>query len=177
GPCYVTQVKTREKDGYEAVQLGFGKRKEKNAINPLKGHVKKAGVSAPVRVLKEFTGMGKDLNPGDTVTVHMFQMGDILKIAGNSKGRGFAGVMRRHNFGGGQKTHGQSDRMRAPGSLGMSSDPSRVYKGMRMAGRMGGKRVTQKSLVVVGVDTDKNLLFVRGAVPGGRNNFVEIYKA
>ncbi|MBN2366774.1 MAG: 50S ribosomal protein L3 [Calditrichaeota bacterium] len=175
GPCYVTQVRTGENDGYDAIQLGFGVKKEKRVKKPLAGHVKKANVAAPQK-LKEFSGFeGKELNPGDEVKVDIFKPGDMVKIAGTSKGRGFTGVVKRHNFGGGPVTHGQSDRLRAPGSLGQSSDPSRVYKGLKMAGQMGNKRLTVKNLRVIKVDPEKNLLFVRGAVPGARNSYVEIY--
>ncbi len=177
GPCYVTQIKTRETDGYEAVQLGFGEKKEKNVTRPILGHLKKAGVP-PVRKLKEFPPFtDRELKVGDVVTVEIFKPGDTVKVSGNSKGRGFAGVVKRHGFGGGPKSHGQSDRLRAPGSLGQSSYPSRVFKGLKMAGRMGNRRVSVKGLKVVKVDVEKNLLFVKGAVPGARNNFVEIYKA
>ncbi len=175
GPCYVTQVKTLENDGYEAVQVGFGTKKEKRVNKPLAGHVKKANVAAPKR-MKEFSGFeGKDLKPGDEIKADIFKPGDRVKVAGISKGKGFTGVMKRHNFGGGPVTHGQSDRLRAPGSLGQSSDPSRVYKGLRMAGQMGNKRLTVKNLRVVRVDAEKNLLFIKGAVPGARNSYVEIY--
>ncbi len=168
--CYVTQIKTREKDGYEAVQLGFGEKKEKNTTKPVMGHLKKAKAPA-VRKLKEFGPFeGKEVKIGDSVTVDIFQPGENVKVSGSSKGKGFAGVMRRHGFHGGQVTHGQSDRLRAPGSLGMSSDPSRVYKGKRMAGRKGNTRVSVKNLTVVKVDAEKNLLFVKGSVPGARNN-------
>ncbi|OPX35775.1 50S ribosomal protein L3 [candidate division KSB1 bacterium 4484_188] len=176
GPCYVTQIKTLEKDGYEAVQLGFGVKKEKNTIKPLMGKFKKAGI-APQRKLKEFSPFeDRELKLGDEVTVEMFQPGDVVKVSGLSRGLGFTGVVKRHGFGGGPVTHGQSDRLRAPGSLGQSSYPSRVFKGIKMAGHMGDKRVSVRGLKVVKVDAEKNLLFVKGAVPGSRNNFVEIYK-
>ena len=176
GPCYVTLIRTRERDGYEAVQLGFDEKKEKNTTKPLMGLFKKAGVP-PLRKLKEFPPFpDRELKPGDVVTVDIFKPGDVVKVSGTSKGRGFAGVVKRHGFGGGPKTHGQSDRLRAPGSIGQSSFPSRVFKGMRMAGHMGNKRVSVVGLKVVRVDPEKNLLFVKGAVPGARNNYVEIYK-
>jgi len=177
GPCYVTQVKTVEKDGYEAVQLGFGMKKEKNTTRPILGHLKKANVP-PLRKLKEFKPFkDKELKPGDVVTVDLFKPGDKIKVSGTSKGRGFQGVVKRHGFRGGPRTHGQSDRMRAPGSLGQSSYPSRVFKGLKMAGQMGNKRASVMGSTVVKVDVERNLLFVKGAVPGSRNNFVEIYKA
>lgn len=175
GPCYVTQVKTKENDGYEAIQLGFGKVKPKNVGKPLAGHFKKSSIE-PMKRLKEFPVFpGRDVKPGDVIKVDIFKPGDRVKITGTSKGRGFTGVVKRHKFAGGPVTHGQSDRLRAPGSLGQSSDPSRVYKGLRMAGRMGNKKYSAQNLRVVKVDVEKNLLFVRGAVPGARNSYVEIY--
>ena len=177
GPCYVTQVKTVENDGYRSVQLGFDTKKEKNTVKPQLGHLQKAN-TPPLRILKEFSfPENMELNSGDALKVDMFQPGDIVKISGKSKGRGFSGVMKRHGFSGAQQTHGQSDRERAPGSLGQSSYPSRVFRGLRMAGRMGNTRVSLKGLVVVKVDAENNLLFVRGAVPGARNSYVEIYKS
>jgi large subunit ribosomal protein L3 len=176
GPCYVTQVKTLENDGYRAVQLGFDTKKEKNTPKPIVGHLKKADVP-PVRFLKEFSQEeGVEFKPGDIIKADMFKPGDPVKVSGLSKGRGFAGAMKRHNFSGAQTTHGQSDRTRAPGSLGQSSYPSRVFKGMRMAGRMGNTRVSVRGLVVVKVDVENDLLFIKGAVPGARNSYVEIYK-
>jgi len=176
GPCYVTQVKTVEHDGYDALQVGFDEKKEKNTSKPLLGHFKKVNLPA-LRLLKEFRLKTKsELKAGDVVKVDIFQPGDVIKVTGTSKGRGFTGVMRRHNFGGAQVTHGQSDRTRAPGSLGQSSWPSRVYKGMRMAGRLGDARVSVKNLRVVKVDVENDLLFIRGSVPGARNGYVEIYK-
>lgn len=176
GPCYVTQVKTVENDGYRAVQLGFGEKKEKNTTRPVLGHLNKANVP-PVRHLKEFPLLVTDeVKPGDVLKADMFAEGDVVKVKGFSKGRGFAGVMKRHGFGGGQQTHGQSDRLRAPGSIGQSSYPSKVLKGIKMGGRMGNKLVTVKGVSVVRVDAENNLLFVQGAVPGARNGYVEIYK-
>ncbi|GAB4336918.1 MAG: 50S ribosomal protein L3 [Calditrichia bacterium] len=177
GPCYVVQVRTPERDGYAAVQLGYGQKKEKNTTKPLLAVFKKAGVP-PQRILREFRlTHTPESKPGDVVTVDMFAPGEKVKVSGMSKGRGFAGVMKRHGFGGGQVSHGQSDRLRAPGSLGQSSYPSRVFKGLRMAGRMGNKRVSVKGLRVVKVDVENNLLFVKGAVPGARNSIVEIHKS
>ncbi|RMF60756.1 MAG: 50S ribosomal protein L3, partial [Calditrichaeota bacterium] len=176
GPCYVTQIKTVEKDGYEAMQLGFDEKREKNTTKPLLGHFAKASVP-PVRKLKEFPlPSDREVNVGDVLNVDIFTPGEIVKVSGLSKGRGFAGVVKRHGFGGGKKTHGQSDRLRAPGSIGQSSFPSKVFKGLRMAGRMGGKRVSVKGLQIVRVDVENNLLFVKGAIPGSRNSYVEIYK-
>ncbi|OGB64918.1 MAG: 50S ribosomal protein L3 [Caldithrix sp. RBG_13_44_9] len=175
GPCYVTQVKTKKNDGYEAIQLGFGKVKAKNVTKPRTGHFKKSGVEA-VRKLKEFSLFtGLELKAGDVVKVDIFKAGDAVKVTGTSKGRGFMGTVKRHNFAGGPVSHGQSDRLRAPGSLGQSSDPSRVYKGLKMAGQMGNKQYSALNLKVVKVDVEKNLLYIRGAVPGARNSFVEIY--
>ncbi|RLD14958.1 50S ribosomal protein L3 [candidate division KSB1 bacterium] len=174
GPCYVTQIKTKEKDGYDAVQLAFLDAKEKRVTKPLKGHFEKAGVS-PKRFIVEFDfGQDHGLNVGDKVSVDILKEGTLVKVSGTSKGKGFQGVVKRHHFNGGPKTHGQSDRWRAPGSIGQSSYPSRVFKGMRMAGRMGGKRSTLKNVKVVKVDAENNLLFLKGAVPGSRNSLVEI---
>lgn len=176
GPCYVTQVKTMDTDGYRAVQLGFDTKKEKNTVKPMMGHLKKAG-APPVRVLKEFLLNEKDeFKLGDIIKVDMFKPGDPIKVTGLGKGRGFAGAMKRHGFSGAQTTHGQSDRTRAPGSLGQSSYPSRVFRGMKMAGRMGNNRVSVKGLVVVKVDAENDLLFIKGAIPGARNSYVEVYK-
>lgn len=174
GPCYVTQIKTKEKDGYNAVQLAFYDAKEKRVTKPLKGHFEKAGVS-PKRFLMEFDfGEDHGLKIGDQLTVDILKEGTQVKVSGTSKGKGFQGVVKRHHFKGGPKTHGQSDRWRAPGSLGQSSYPSRVFKGLRMAGRMGGKRSTLTNVKVVKVDAENNLLFLKGAVPGSRNSLVEI---
>ncbi len=174
GPCYVTQIKTKEKDGYNAVQLAFYDAKEKRVTKPLKGHFEKAGVS-PKRFLVEFDfGEDHGLKVGDELKVDILKEGTQVKVSGTSKGKGFQGVVKRHHFNGGPKTHGQSDRWRAPGSLGQSSYPSRVFKGLRMAGRMGGKRSTLKNVKVVKVDAENNLLFLKGAVPGSRNSLVEI---
>jgi large subunit ribosomal protein L3 len=177
GPCYVTQIKTRERDGYEAIQLGFDAKRERLMTQPLNGHFAKAGVK-PVRLIREFRGNGMaELQPGQEIKVEtVFAKGDFVKVVGTSKGRGFQGVVKRHHFGGGFRTHGQSDRERAPGSIGSSSYPSRVFKGQRMAGRMGGERVTVSNLKVVGVIPDSNLLLIRGSVPGAINGYLEIHK-
>ncbi len=177
GPCYVTQVKTKETDGYNSVQLGFGEKKEKNVTKPVKGHFAKAGVK-PAKILKEIRDFYSEepLKPGDAITVDTFQEGDVVTVTGLSKGKGFAGVMKRHNFGGGEQTHGQSDRWRAPGSIGQSSYPSKVFKGIRMAGRMGGKQVSTLGLTILKVDLDNNLLIVKGAVPGANKGIVLIRK-
>lgn len=175
-PNVVTQVKTIETDGYNAVQLGYGERKEKNTPKPLLGHFAKANTS-PKAKLAEFRDFDFDKKPGDTVTVEIFQEGEKVSVVGLSKGKGFQGVVKRHGFRGvGMQTHGQHNRLRAPGSLGASSFPSRVLKGMRMAGRMGGNRVKVKNLTVVKVFPEKNLLFVKGAVPGYNNSYVLIEK-
>ncbi len=177
GPCYVLQVKSAEHDGYRAVQLGFDEKKEKNTTKPLIGHFKKAKAPA-LRFVREFSLYGDDEpQPGDVVNASIFEEGDVVKVSGLSKGRGFAGVVKRYNFGGGRKTHGQSDRLRHPGSIGQSSYPSKVLKGTRMAGRMGGKRKTIDGLSIVKVDVENNLLFVKGSIPGSRNSFVEIHKS
>ncbi|MDZ7270467.1 MAG: 50S ribosomal protein L3 [candidate division KSB1 bacterium] len=177
GPCYVAQIKTPDKDGYSAVQLAFGERRAKVATKPLVGHCQKAGIK-PARVLREFRdfALADQVKPGDVLKVDLFNAGDVVTVTGVSKGRGFAGVVKRHHFGGGPKSHGQSDRHRAPGSIGSSSFPSRSFKGLRMAGRMGGETVTVRNLKVVKVDADKNLIAVKGAVPGAPNGIVIIKK-
>jgi large subunit ribosomal protein L3 len=175
GPCTVVQIKTPEKDGYSAVQLGFIEKREKLVTMPLLGHFKKAG-SSPKRVLREFRDLEGEFKLGDSVTVGIFSEGDEIKVSGTSKGKGFAGVVKRHKFRGGPKTHGQSDRHRAPGSLGQSAYPNRVFKGMRMAGRMGGDRITINHLKVVKVLPERNLLLIEGGVPGSRNSILEIKK-
>jgi large subunit ribosomal protein L3 len=174
GPCYVVQVKTQEKDGYEAVQLGFGDEKEKNATKPVKGHFTKAGVTVR-KYLKEFdfSDMEKP-EVGTEIKADIFKPGQEVKISGISKGKGFQGTVKRHGFGGGPKTHGQSDRLRAPGSLGQSSYPSRVFKGYKMSGRMGTDRITLKSTSVVRVDAENNLIFIKGPLPGTKNSLIEI---
>jgi large subunit ribosomal protein L3 len=177
GPCFVTQIKTKERDGYDAVQLGFDQQKERLVNKPLKGHFA-AGKAKPTRIVREFRGNGvSDVQPGQEFKVDsVFTKGDLVKIVGTSKGRGFQGVVKRHHFGGGFRTHGQSDRERAPGSIGSSSHPSRVFRGQRMAGRMGGEQVTVRNLHVVGVIPDSNLLLVKGSVPGAVNGYLEIHK-
>ena len=175
GPCVVTQVKTQDRDGYEAVQLGFGERKENNTPNALKGHFKKAGTT-PKSELVEFDGF-EGLNLGQSVNVEVFEEGDFVSISGTSKGKGFQGVVKRHGFGGvGQATHGQHNRLRAPGSIGAASFPARVFKGMRMAGQMGNKTVTIENLQVLKVLTDKNLLVVKGSIHGAKGSTVIIEK-
>ena len=175
GPCVVTQVKTTDRDGYDAVQLGFGNRKEKNTPNALKGHFKKAN-TAPTARLVEFKGF-ENLNAGDEVNVSIFEEGEFVDVTGTSKGKGFQGVVRRHNFGGvGQSTHGQHNRLRAPGSIGACSYPARVFKGMRMAGQMGNKRRTQANLEILKVMTERNILIIKGSIPGANNSYVTIYK-
>ena len=177
GPCYVTQVKTRERDGYVAVQLGFDPMRDRLVSSPARGHFAKAGVK-PAKLVREFRLDGTaELQPGQEITVaSVFAKGDVVSVIGTSKGRGFQGVVKRHHFGGGFRTHGQSDRERAPGSIGSSSHPSRVFKGMRMAGRMGGEQVTVHNLRVVGIIPDSNLLLVKGSVPGAINGYLEIRK-
>ncbi len=175
GPCVVTQIKTQDRDGYEAVQLGFGDRKDKNTPNALKGHFKKAKTE-PKAKLVEFDGF-EGLNLGDTVGVDIFEEGEFVTVAGTSKGKGFQGVVKRHGFGGvGQATHGQHNRMRAPGSIGAASYPARVFKGMRMAGQMGNERVKIENLQVLKVLADKNLLVVKGSIPGHKGSTVTIEK-
>ena len=178
GPCFVTQIRTKERDGYEAVQLGFDEKRERLLNKPAKGHLAKANVK-PIRILREFRGNGSsEMQPGQEIKVDtVFAKGDVVSIIGTSKGRGFQGVVKRHHFGGGFRTHGQSDRERAPGSIGSSSHPSRVFKGQRMAGRMGGGQVTVRNLKVVGIIPDSNLLLVKGSVPGAINGYLEIHKS
>lgn len=177
GPCYITEIRTKEKHGYDALQLGFGSKREKVTTKPLKGHFKKAGVK-PLRILKEFKTFDSNssFKLGDEIKVDIFSEGDRVIVTGISKGKGFTGGVKRHGFAGGPKTHGQSNRHRAPGSLGQSSYPSRVFKGLGMAGRMGGEKVTVKSLKVMKVDVEKNLLLVKGAVPGHIKSLVFIKK-
>jgi large subunit ribosomal protein L3 len=175
GPCVVTQLKTQDRDGYEATQLGFGERKEKNTPNALKGHFKKANTT-PKAKLVEFKGF-ENVNLGDTVDVNIFEEGEYVSVVGTSKGKGFQGVVRRHGFGGvGQSTHGQHNRLRAPGSIGACSYPARVFKGMRMAGQMGNKRVVMENLEVLKVLADKNLMVVKGSIPGAKGSTVTIVK-
>ena len=171
GPCPVVAVRTAETDGYTAVQLAFGPVKEKKLTRPRAGHLKAASV-APHRTLIEFRD-AEGWNAGDTVTVEAFEQGDRIKVSGISRGKGFAGTIKRHRFSRGPMSHG-SHNIRAPGSIGASATPSRVYKGTRMAGQMGSQRVTQRGLRVVEVDAEKNLLLVRGAVPGAVGGVVEI---
>lgn len=176
GPCYVMQVKTGDKDGYQAVQLGFDPKKEQRASKPEKGIAKKAGVE-PMSILKEFDYSGEEPELGDEVTVEIFESGDQVSVTGTTKGRGFSGVVRRHGFKGGPKTRGQSDKWRAPGAIGASADPSRVFPGTRMPGQHGNKKDTQTGLTVVATDPEKNVLLVKGAVPGPKNGYLIIRKA
>ncbi len=177
GPCVVTQIKSVDNDGYEAVQLAFDEKREKSTTKPLKGHFKKAGTT-PKRKLVEFDKFGKELKAGDTVSVaDLFEEGIFVDVTGLSKGKGFQGVVKRYNFKGvGDATHGQHNRLRAPGSIGASSYPSRVFKGMRMAGHMGDERVTIQNLRVLKVIPENNLLLIKGSVPGARNSYLIIEK-
>ena len=175
GPCTVVQVKTKERDGYSAVQLGFIEQKEKRVNKPQMGHFKKSNV-APHRILKEFREFEKEVKEGDQILVDMFVEGERVAITGYSKGRGFAGVVKRHGFGGGPKSHGQSDRLRAPGSIGQSAYPKRVFRGIRMGGRMGNQRTTIRNLKVLKVIPDRNLMLIEGGIPGSRNSIVEIHQ-
>ena len=175
GPCVVTQVKTLDRDGYEAIQLGFGDRKEKNTPSALKGHFKKANTT-PKAVLAEFKGFDA-LGLGDLVNATIFEEGEYVGVSGTSKGKGFQGVVKRHGFGGvGQSTHGQHNRLRAPGSIGACSYPARVFKGMRMAGQTGNKKVLVENLEVLKVLADKNLIVVKGSIPGAKGSTVTILK-
>ena len=177
GPCVVTQVKTLEKDGYEALQLGYEEQKEKHTTKPELGHFKKAGVT-PKRHLAEFKGFEGEYKLGDTITVDgLFAENDFVDIAGTSKGKGYQGVVKRHGFGGvGQTTHGQHNRLRAPGSVGACSYPAKVFKGMRMAGQTGNKRVTVQNLQVLKVIAEHNLLMIKGSIPGSKGSIVIIEK-
>ena len=177
GPCSVLQVRTEEVDGYVAVQLGFDDKSEKNVGKALAGHFKKAGSTPKAKIVEFRNAFEHDVKTGDLVEVNMFAEGEYVDVTGTSKGKGFQGVVKRHGFGGVmQATHGQHNRLRAPGSIGAGSDPSRVFKGMRMAGRMGGKQVTVQNLQVLKVDQEQNLLVVKGAVPGAKNSYVIIKK-
>ncbi|MEG1580803.1 MAG: 50S ribosomal protein L3 [Bacteroidaceae bacterium] len=176
GPCVVTQIKSVETDGYAAVQVGFQEAKEKNTTKPMTGHFKKAGTT-PKRHLAEFANFENELNLGDTLTVEMFNGTLFVDVVGTSKGHGFQGVVKRHGFRGvGQATHGQDDRGRAPGSIGACSYPAKVFKGMRMAGQMGGDRVTTHNLQVLKVIPEHNLLLIKGSVPGCKGSIVIIKK-
>jgi len=178
GPCVVTQVKTNEKDGYTAVQLAFDEKKEKNTSSAMKGHFEGAKTT-PKRKIVEFREFTEEKNLGDVLTVELFVEGDFVDIVGTSKGKGFQGVVKRHGFSGvghANKSHGQHDRERAPGSLGASSDPSRVMPGMRMAGRMGGNRKKVQNLTIVKIMPEKNLILIKGSVPGAKGSYVLIEK-
>ncbi|HIF44398.1 MAG TPA: 50S ribosomal protein L3 [Dehalococcoidia bacterium] len=170
GPCVVTQVKTMETDGYEAVQLGFGDVKRRN--KPQAGHLKNSKLS---RYLREVTTDDtNEFTVGQSIGVDIFESGEKVDVIGTSKGRGFAGVMKRWNFGGGPRTHGQSDRARAPGSIGGGTTPGKVYKGMKMGGHMGNRRITVKGLEIIEIDTERNLLMVKGGIPGAPNSLIQI---
>ena len=176
GPCVVTQIKTLENDGYEAVQLGFEDKKEKSTSKAELGHFAKSGVT-PKRHLVEFKGFGNELKLGDVISADLFEENMLVDVVGTSKGKGFQGVVKRHGFGGvGQTTHGQHNRLRAPGSLGASSYPSKVIKGMRMAGRTGGDTITVQNLQVIKVIPEHNLLMIKGSVPGAKGSIVIIEK-
>ena len=177
GPCVVTQIKTAETDGYDALQLGFEQKKEKHTTQPMAGHFKKAGV-APQRYLAEFKGFDGEYKLGDTITVDtLFSEADFVDIQGTSKGKGYQGVVKRHGFGGvGQSTHGQHNRLRAPGSVGACSYPAKVFKGMRMAGQMGNEKVTVQNLQVLKVMPEHNLLLIKGSIPGSKGSIVIIEK-
>ena len=170
GPCVVTQVKTLQTDGYEAIQLGFGDVKRRN--KPQAGHLKNSKLSRYLREVS--TDDTSEFEVGQTIGADIFEAGEKIDVIGKSKGRGFAGTMKRWNFGGGPRTHGQSDRARAPGSIGGGTTPGNVYKGLKMAGHMGNRRITVKGLEIVEVDTDRNLLLVKGGIPGATNSLVQI---
>jgi large subunit ribosomal protein L3 len=176
GPCTVVQVKTTDKDGYEAVQLGYLEQKEKRINKPLLRHFTKYNMK-PHRILKEFRDFSGEVKQGDTILIDMFQEGEWIKISGLTKGKGFTGVVKRYGFRGGPKTHGQSDRARASGSIGQSSSPKRVFKGLKMAGRMGSKKQTVRNLKILKIFKDQNLMLVKGSVPGARNSIMEIRRS
>jgi large subunit ribosomal protein L3 len=176
GPCVVTQVKTVEKDGYAALQLGFGEQKEKHLTNPELGHFKAAGVD-PKRYLAEFKGFEGEYKAGDTITADLFNEADFVDVVGVSKGKGFQGVVKRHGFGGvGQSTHGQHNRLRAPGSIGACSYPAKVFKGMRMAGQTGNQQVTVQNLQVLKVIPEHNIIMLKGSIPGSKGSIISIEK-
>ena len=176
GPCVVTQVRTKEIDGYNALQLGFDDKTEKSAVKAEKGHFKKAGSTVKKKVV-EFQGYDKEYKIGDSINVDHFEEGEYVDVSGISKGKGFQGVVKRHGFAGvGQATHGQHNRLRAPGSIGAASYPARVFKGMKMAGRMGGEKVKVMNLRVLKVVPEKNLLVLKGCVPGHKNSYLTIEK-
>tara|TARA_B100001093_G_C26855299_1_gene1027138 strand:- start:4087 stop:4704 length:618 start_codon:yes stop_codon:yes gene_type:complete len=176
GPCFVTQIKTSEVDGYDAIQLGFYDKNEKQTIKSETGHFKKSKSSAKQRLI-EFKNFEDDLKLGDKLTVEHFVEGEFVDVSGTSKGKGFQGVVKRHGFAGvGQSTHGQHNRLRAPGSIGAASYPARVFKGMKMAGRMGNEKITIQNLKVIKVVVEKNLLVLKGSVPGHKNSFITIRK-
>jgi large subunit ribosomal protein L3 len=176
GPCVVTQVKTVEKDGYAALQLGFGEQKEKHLTNPELGHFKAAGV-APKRYLAEFKGFEGEYKAGDTISADLFSEADFVDVVGVSKGKGYQGVVKRHGFGGvGQSTHGQHNRLRAPGSIGACSYPAKVFKGMRMAGQTGNQQVTVQNLQVLKVIPEHNIIMLKGSIPGSKGSIISIEK-
>jgi len=176
GPCVVTQVKSQANDGYDAIQVGFGERKAKHSNKALNGHFEKAGTDTK-RFLAEFVPVPDyDYKTGQQFGASLFREGEFVDVAGTTKGRGFSGVMKRHGFAGGPKTHGQREHPRSAGSIGQASDPSRVFKGMKMAGQYGNKRMTVRNLEVVSVDKDKNQILLKGAVPGAKNGIIYITK-
>ena len=176
GPCVVTQVKTKSSDGYDAVQIGYSDLKNKHSNKPLSGHFKKANVSAK-RFLAEFQPVSNyDYKAGQQFGVSLFKKGELVSVTGTSKGKGFSGVMKRHGFGGGPKTHGQREHPRSAGSIGQASDPSRVFKGMKMAGQYGNKKVSTRNLEIVSVLSQDNQLLIKGAIPGANNSIVYITK-
>jgi large subunit ribosomal protein L3 len=176
GPCVVTQVKTKNSDGYDAVQIGYSDLKNKHSNKPLSGHFKKANVSEK-RFLAEFQPVSNyDYKAGQQFGVSLFKKGELVSVTGTSKGKGFSGVMKRHGFGGGPKTHGQREHPRSAGSIGQASDPSRVFKGMKMAGQYGNKKVSTRNLEIISVLSQDNQLLIKGAIPGANNSIVYITK-
>ncbi|WP_185855789.1 50S ribosomal protein L3 [Blattabacterium cuenoti] len=175
--CYVVQIKTLENDGYFSIQLGLDEKKIKKVSRPLLGHFKKSGISPKKKLLEFKNSSYTDFKLGDVIGVNFFNVGEIVDICGISKGKGFQGVVKRHNFSGvGERSHGQHNRLRSPGSIGAGSDPSRVFKGKKMAGRMGGKKVTIKNLVILKIDSKNNILVLNGSIPGNINSYLMIKK-
>tara|TARA_B100000965_G_scaffold272670_1_gene230724 strand:- start:491 stop:1108 length:618 start_codon:yes stop_codon:yes gene_type:complete len=176
GPCVVTQIKTESKDGYSAIQVGYGDLKEKHSNKAQLGHFDSAKTQ-PKKYIAEFIPVSNyEYKPGQEFGVSLFKEGELVTVSGNSKGRGFSGVMKRHGFGGGPKTHGQREHPRSPGSIGQASDPSRVFKGMKMAGQYGNKKVSTRNLEIVSIDKDTNQLLIKGAIPGPNNGIIFISK-
>ena len=175
GPCVITQIKTNNSDGYSALQIGYGKKSEKHSNKPSMGQIKKAGLSdVPIKLAEFKVSNNVKVKVGDTISVSIFQEGQSVDVRGISKGKGFTGVVKRHGFAGARQSHGQSSRVRAPGSIGQASDPSRVWKGTKMAGQHGNRKSVVRNLKILKVDTENNHLFLNGSVPGSKNGFIMV---